>query len=518
MLSFLLDSLHEDLNRVKEKPYCELNEKDSDENDSEASQRWWQNHLKRENSIIVDLFHGQFKSVITCPECQRISITYDPFMYLGLPIPSETCRIKFKYFPIVPEYEFIELELILTDTTNIRDMKYLIYEKYKVHNIEYLEAIRAKDMTFRQILKDGVLVKQVYDINEEVIIYELKNNAYSTSFNTFYITPADFITESSMIFFKTNVQNALFYVKPFTFEKGKTVSDLYFEVFKYYRKLLDDYDGGHNYITFKDNLLNQEYLEKEFDFYVNKKELIKLHFINNVPESDSIFSSKSTCEFCNDKCQMCKLPFKKSKVLLYKLYDGLKVERKLVLYAELTAKRKNQILLFNKVPETKNLMEKKKGSVSIYDCIEVFSKEEKLEKENAWYCTKCQKHQEAFKRLEIYRPPNILIVQFKRFKIKSTGVVMGFLTNKKNECLIDYPINDFDLTKYVVGKNKEPHIYDLYAISQHFGGLSSGHYTAFAKNQNKWIDFNDEVVSKVDTNTLVNNSAYILFYKRKGLN
>jgi len=516
MLSFILDTLHEDLNRVMEKPYCELAEKESNESDAEASQRWWQNHLKRENSIIVDMFHGQFKSVITCPECERISITFDPFMYLGLPIPSETCKIKFKFFPLMPEYEFHDLEINLTDTTNIRDLKHFICENFKVKSIEYLDALRIKDFMFKQILKDGVLVKQVYEISEEVIFYELQNNAgYNFGMNTFYITPAEFIQESSFLFFKNSVQNALFYAKPFTLEKGKNVGDLYLEVFKFYRRLLDDYHN-HEYKNFKSNCSNQEFVEKEFDFYINKKEAIKLHFINNIPESDSIFSSKVSCEFCGDKCQFCKLPILKQKIPLHKLYDGLRIERKLVLYAEISTKMKpNILLLYNKIPVTKNLMEKKKGSINIYDCIEDFSKEERLQKENAWFCPKCKKHQEALKRLEIYRPPNILIVQFKRFKIKSTGVVMGFLQNKKNEAFIDFPINNLDITKYVVGNNKENHIYELYAISQHFGGLSSGHYTALAKNANSWVEFDDESVSKVNIKEIVSSSAYILFYKRK---
>ena len=70
LLTYLLDTLHEDLNRVAEKPYIEMKEKFELESDLKGSRRWWDNHLKRENSIIVDLFHGQYKSTITCPECQ----------------------------------------------------------------------------------------------------------------------------------------------------------------------------------------------------------------------------------------------------------------------------------------------------------------------------------------------------------------------------------------------------------------------------------------------------------------
>jgi ubiquitin C-terminal hydrolase len=58
-------------------------------------------------------------------------------------------------------------------------------------------------------------------------------------------------------------------------------------------------------------------------------------------------------------------------------------------------------------------------------------------------------------------------------------------------------------------------IYELYAVSNHFGGMGGGHYTAFAKNGNKWYDFNDSSVSHKSENDVCNKSAYMLFYKRK---
>ena len=37
-------------------------------------------------------------------------------------------------------------------------------------------------------------------------------------------------------------------------------------------------------------------------------------------------------------------------------------------------------------------------------------------------------------------------------------------------------------------------LYDLFAVSNHYGGLGGGHYTAYAKNNGKWYDFNDSSV------------------------
>ena len=50
----------------------------------------WENHILRNKSIIVDLFHGQLKSKVTCKTCGHESVTFDPFNYLSLPLPMES--------------------------------------------------------------------------------------------------------------------------------------------------------------------------------------------------------------------------------------------------------------------------------------------------------------------------------------------------------------------------------------------------------------------------------------------
>ncbi|KAH7318841.1 hypothetical protein B0J17DRAFT_686237 [Rhizoctonia solani] len=87
-LGFLLDGLHEDLNRVLKKPYVEKPEWPDEGGDERVvAKETWEGYKKRNDSIIVDLFQGMYKSTLVCPECQKISITFDPFMYLTLPLP-----------------------------------------------------------------------------------------------------------------------------------------------------------------------------------------------------------------------------------------------------------------------------------------------------------------------------------------------------------------------------------------------------------------------------------------------
>ncbi|XP_055660403.1 ubiquitin carboxyl-terminal hydrolase 4 isoform X5 [Falco peregrinus] len=91
LLAFLLDGLHEDLNRVKKKPYLELKDANG-RPDSEVAKEAWENHRLRNDSIIVDIFHGLFKSTLVCPKCSKVSVTFDPFCYLTLPLPLRRDR------------------------------------------------------------------------------------------------------------------------------------------------------------------------------------------------------------------------------------------------------------------------------------------------------------------------------------------------------------------------------------------------------------------------------------------
>jgi ubiquitin carboxyl-terminal hydrolase 4/11/15 len=91
LLAFLLDGLHEDLNRIKKKPYTE-NPEVGDRSQEEVAREAWASHRARNDSFIVDWFQGQLRSTLVCPTCARVSITFDPFMYLSLPLPMNNTR------------------------------------------------------------------------------------------------------------------------------------------------------------------------------------------------------------------------------------------------------------------------------------------------------------------------------------------------------------------------------------------------------------------------------------------
>ena len=60
-------------------------------------------------------------------------------------------------------------------------------------------------------------------------------------------------------------------------------------------------------------------------------------------------------------------------------------------------------------------------------------------------------------------------------------------------------------------------IYDCYAVTNHFGSLNGGHYTAYGQNavDGNWYNFNDGSVSSASPGQVVSEAAYLLFYRRR---
>ena len=91
LMNFLLDGLHEDLNRVKSKPATDTVESKG-RPDEVVAEEAWETHRLRNRSMIVDTLQGQLKSDVTCDQCGKQSVTFDPFMSLSVPIPIKHLR------------------------------------------------------------------------------------------------------------------------------------------------------------------------------------------------------------------------------------------------------------------------------------------------------------------------------------------------------------------------------------------------------------------------------------------
>jgi ubiquitin carboxyl-terminal hydrolase 8 len=146
-------------------------------------------------------------------------------------------------------------------------------------------------------------------------------------------------------------------------------------------------------------------------------------------------------------------------------------------------------------------------SPSLIDCFELYVTGETLENENAWYNEETKVKENIRKKILFWSFPNILVIDFKRFNAR----------NQKNQILITFPLDELDLSEYVIGYKKNSFKYELYGICNHSGNVLGGHYTSYVKNSNgKWYHFNDTSVSEVGLiESIVSPKAYCLFYRKK---
>jgi ubiquitin C-terminal hydrolase len=88
LLRFLLDALHDDVNRVRRPPaYVELTENPR-LSDADMSAEWWRNYTARNDSELAALFAGQLKTSVVCAVCKTQSRAFDPVWDWSLPIPK----------------------------------------------------------------------------------------------------------------------------------------------------------------------------------------------------------------------------------------------------------------------------------------------------------------------------------------------------------------------------------------------------------------------------------------------
>ncbi|XP_048337732.1 ubiquitin carboxyl-terminal hydrolase 8 isoform X2 [Sphaerodactylus townsendi] len=144
---------------------------------------------------------------------------------------------------------------------------------------------------------------------------------------------------------------------------------------------------------------------------------------------------------------------------------------------------------------------------TLQDCLRLFSKEEKLTDNNRFYCSHCKTRRDSLKKIEIWKLPPVLLVHLKRFSYDGRW-------KQKLQTSVDFPLESLDLQQYVIGPKSNLKRYNLFAVSNHYGGLDGGHYTAYCKNaaKQRWYKFDDHEVSDISSSSVKSSAAYILFY------
>jgi ubiquitin carboxyl-terminal hydrolase 4/11/15 len=512
-LSYMLDGLHEDLNRIKKKPFVESVESNNSKPDEVVAAESWMNHLKRNQSIIVDLMHGQYKSKLVCPDCGKVSITFDPYMSISLPIPafnfisiplyfiykdskkiatkltlnlqpnapaSELIKTISKYVD-VPEYS---IELNLLKEHRVIDYKTSKYDAKALKEHEgMLFAIEAHAEEFDPPFEQW---KGLYKFRIELLMKQetRRGGEEEISFSRVFYIPYDTTTK----LFHLNIWlHMRYFIRNCLVAEGD--------------------NGQYKSIQIDIEKSDMATLESEYAQFLACEEKPALPYQLLLQR---IIGRQTNLET---------IPYKSS----IKMNDIIQETKEPVtIELFLTKLLKNEYLKLNKCqdsPQSGSSLKEPKN-YSIYECIDLFTKPELLDKENLWYCNACKDHKQATKTMEIYKTPKILILHLKRFRTNRVSSIGSFFytsSSSKITSLVDFPVKGLDMRRYILGQSEDSPMYDLFAISNHFGGLGGGHYTAFAKNQQKdaWFDFNDSSVSRQDPNELVTEAAYVLFYKRR---
>lgn len=178
-VGFLLDGLQEDLSRIKKKPYIEKPDS-TDEmiNDPKAihemASKVWDITKKRDDSVIADLFTGLYKSTVVCPDpgCAKVSITFDPFNSLTLPLPIENkWSHTIKFFPLNDKPVDIRVEL--DKSSSIKKLKEFVSSRTGVP-VEHLHGAEEWKHKFYKQYANGACASEEIGVNDNAWIYELE--------------------------------------------------------------------------------------------------------------------------------------------------------------------------------------------------------------------------------------------------------------------------------------------------------------------------------------------------------
>ena len=572
-MTVFLDILGEDLNRVKKKVYRELQEQQKGESDIDAAKRFWNLHTERNDNIITDLFHGLFKSTITCPRCAFKNITYDPFNTLALNIPSQNV-INF-----LNQKAKNEVRKKVDKVKKKREKEKEIINIYYVSPYSFRLVVRYnieiyKSSTINKIIKEinqrssrpnfNANSQFIFVRNKQFIKFVDKDKPFKckNSF-TFAYTPESNENNQVCIPVYISYKNDISAYPRLLFVNN---NDSYYELKKKIYILVRHYLKSpfsepnkkeeinedkilENYIEEKTNDLHSVLLalEKEFNMLQQYYEKIA-DYNENIPY---IIYLGQDFENINKKSQISKgmvddftllkeVDIKSNNDKIEKLIYYLS-NNKLFLNIKLNKKSrfiKKPVKLNNCSPEIckgiENIqyetyyeeieveeieVEEEKvpdtyysnsTNITLDHCLQYFTEIESLDEENEWYCNKCKKRVMASKQIELFYLPRILCICLTRF-IKHGGYY------SKNNKLVEFPIENLNMKKYMCGPDKDYSQYDLFAVSQHYGDMGGGHYTAVCKNiDGKWYSYDDSSCYPTSKNNIITQAAYVLFYRRKG--
>ncbi|KAL1466464.1 hypothetical protein MTO96_042719, partial [Rhipicephalus appendiculatus] len=53
------------------------------------AQQTWKEYISGNDSVIMEMFHGLLKSTLVCNGCMKLSVKFEPFVFLSCPVPKQ---------------------------------------------------------------------------------------------------------------------------------------------------------------------------------------------------------------------------------------------------------------------------------------------------------------------------------------------------------------------------------------------------------------------------------------------
>ncbi|KAK9696974.1 hypothetical protein RND81_08G007400 [Saponaria officinalis] len=505
LLAFLLDGLHEDLNRVKDKPYVQSKDADG-RPDEEVADEYWANHKARNDSIIVDVCQGQYKSTLVCPVCAKISVTFDPFMYLSLPLQSTAtrtltvtifssdgsqlpnvcvvtvpkqgrCRDLIQALSAACSLKFNE-KLLLAEIQNHLIHRFLEDPLTSLSSIKDDDHLAAYKIPMQA---KGIIFLQLIHRREENATASAQNSKGWKPYGTPLVSPISCKDVTTRGDVQSMVRTML---SPLFKADRKEQNDLAVDDISSAVPLSSNSRKGIEDVSASSN-------EKNVETFSPQKLPLQLVDENNVCIDLTVGEEKPVKISSSSKSLLVFINWSKE---LLKNYD--------------TSYLENLPEVCKNGPPTKKA---RTEPLSLYSCLEAFLREEPLVSEPDMKCPQCEERRQASKKLDLWRLPEVLVIHLKRFSYNRS-------LKHKLDTFVNFPIHDLDLTKYIANKNvSEPQLYELYALINHYGSMGSGHYTAHIKllDETRWYNFDDSHITAINEDEVKTNAAYVLFYRRK---
>lgn len=550
----LLDNLHEDLNQhqhhLTEKP--SEREKPRQENSTEGSdnerpETAWNSHIKRNNSFIVKLFHGQLMSKVTCNACRKVSYSYDPCAQISLPIPSakQTVQVLFFTRDVASPPLLLKLQI---STANAK-MWHLVnmlqtLTKVPAHLMGLFNGQSDVCNNFHTSSLSGLL-KHKFIIAGEISAKDENDTismpVFQNLLHTRTISQCDFCMRS-----QDDLQGKLkrctrcmavaycsrdCQTRHWSLNHSKMCcKDLKMQV------------GLPFFVTFRKDITYDKLEEILRERAVISTEAMD----NNVGETEGGEAvDTSSAKELENKSKCCSHPpnlkyiIKTTTKMNYNDETSVEVIPKnfsidvitkspclIIEWQNSPDEDKNQCeIRTRKIPAHEEFqgdcfgVTSSNDQISLYDCLNLFMEPERLDETESWKCPKCVSLQSAKKEMAISSPPWLLLLHLKRFTYGDSG--------QKIHKAITYPINGLDLTSYVSketrNKIEHPLIYDLCGVITHRGNMRMGHYTCMVRLMNHldqeevgWRNFDDDCVTKIKNEKVVSPDAYVLMYRVRG--